>query len=141
MMVATIRTCARMIALAWLSVAPALADSPRPSIAMHGAPALPDDFDHWPYANTEAPMGGRLTLAYLGSFDSLNPFNVKALSTSEGLIGNVYQSLMARSIGRLGKVADVPLMGTAFATGAISPITLAESLPIKARTCSMASIC
>ncbi len=97
MMVATIRTCARMIALAWLSVAPALADSPRPSIAMHGAPALPDDFDHWPYANPEAPKGGRLTLAYLGSFDSLNPFNVKALSTSEGLIGNVYQSLMARS--------------------------------------------
>jgi len=43
-------------------------------------------------------QGGRLDLAYLGAFDSLNPYNVKALSTSQGLVGNVYQSLMARSL-------------------------------------------
>ena len=55
------------------------------------------DFDHLPYANPDAPKGGRLSLAYLGAFDSLNPYNVKALSTAQGLIGNVYQSLMARS--------------------------------------------
>ena len=67
------------------------------AIAMHGAPALAADFDHLPYANPEAPKGGRLALAYLGAFDSLNPYNVKALSTAQGLVGNVYQSLMARS--------------------------------------------
>ncbi len=67
------------------------------SIAMHGEPALPPDFDHLPYVNPAAPRGGRLDLAYLGAFDSLNPYNVKALSTAQGLIGNVYQSLMARS--------------------------------------------
>jgi peptide/nickel transport system substrate-binding protein len=50
-----------------------------------------------PYANPDAPKGGRLTLAYLGAFDSLNPYNVKALSTAQGLVGNVYQSLMMRS--------------------------------------------
>ena len=60
-------------------------------------PALPPDFAHLPYVNPEAPKGGRLNLAYLGAFDSLNPFNVKALSTAQGLIGNVYQSLMIRS--------------------------------------------
>ena len=54
-------------------------------------------FDHLPYVNPQAPKGGRLDLAYLGAFDSLNPYNVKALSTAQGLIGNVYQSLMARS--------------------------------------------
>ncbi len=67
------------------------------AIAMHGEPALPPNFDHLPYANPGAPKGGRLDLAYLGAFDSLNPYNVKALSTAQGLIGNVYQSLMVRS--------------------------------------------
>ncbi len=70
---------------------------PVSAIAMHGRPALPPGFDHLPYVNPEAPKGGRLNLAYLGAFDSLNPYNVKALSTAQGLVGNVYQSLMARS--------------------------------------------
>src|SRR5208282_1502903 len=70
---------------------------PVSAIAMHGRPALSPDFDHLPYASPEAPKGGRLNLAYLGAFDSLNPYNVKALSTAQGLVGNVYQSLMARS--------------------------------------------
>ena len=52
---------------------------------------------HLPYVNPDAPKGGRLALAYLGAFDSLNPYNVKALSTAQGLVGNVYQSLMTRS--------------------------------------------
>jgi len=85
------------IALAW---APAEAGSlgpPMGAIAMHGRPALLPDFDHLPYVNPHAPKGGKLDLAYLGAFDSLNPYNVKALSTAQGLIGNVYQSLMARS--------------------------------------------
>src|SRR5271157_1603073 len=78
---------------------PALAEIGQPvgAIAMHGNPALPPGFDQLPYVNPEAPKGGRLDLAYLGAFDSLNPYNVKALSTAQGLIGNVYQSLMARS--------------------------------------------
>src|SRR5579871_5119821 len=71
---------------------------PESAIAMHGAPGLPPGFDHWPYADPEAPKGGQLNLAYLGAFDSLNPYNVKALSTAQGLIGNVYQPLMVRSL-------------------------------------------
>ncbi len=67
------------------------------AIAMHGEPALSTDFAHLPYVNPDAPKGGRLDLAYLGAFDSLNPYNVKALSTAQGLVGNVYQSLMIRS--------------------------------------------
>jgi peptide/nickel transport system substrate-binding protein len=70
---------------------------PARAIAMHGEPALPPNFPHLPYVNPNAPKGGRLDLAYLGAFDSLNPYNVKALSTAQGLVGNVYQSLMARS--------------------------------------------
>jgi len=90
----------------WAALGLALAAFPAPAgvlgppmgaIAMHGEPALKPDFDHLPYVNPDAPRGGRLNLAYLGAFDSLNPYNVKALSTAQGLIGNVYQSLMTRS--------------------------------------------
>ena len=68
------------------------------AIAMHGEPALGPDFTALPYVNPDAPKGGRLNLAYLGAFDSLNPYNVRALSTAQGLVGNVYQSLMTRSL-------------------------------------------
>jgi peptide/nickel transport system substrate-binding protein len=79
---------------------PSLAAESHPAhaIAMHGEPALPSDFTALPYVNPDAPKGGRLDLAYLGAFDSLNPYNVRALSTAQGLIGNVYQSLMTRSL-------------------------------------------
>ena len=83
-----------------LAAAPAIAGGvgpPAGAIAMHGEAALPPDFDHLPYVNPQAPKGGAINLAYLGAFDSLNPYNVKALSTAQGLIGNVYQSLMTRS--------------------------------------------
>jgi peptide/nickel transport system substrate-binding protein len=83
-----------------LAGAPAQANSVGPqvgAIAMHSDPALPPNFNHLPYVDLQAPKGGKLNLAYLGAFDSLNPYNVKALSTAQGLIGNVYQSLMARS--------------------------------------------
>ena len=66
-------------------------------IAMHGVPALPADFDHLPYANPDAPKGGRLVVGFQGTFDSLNPFNLKSGSTAQGLNTNVFQPLMARN--------------------------------------------
>jgi peptide/nickel transport system substrate-binding protein len=66
-------------------------------IATHGAPALPPDFDHFPYADPAAKKGGRLRVGLSGTFDSLNPFNVKSGTAAQGLVGNVYQTLMARS--------------------------------------------
>ncbi|OYV32599.1 MAG: ABC transporter substrate-binding protein [Rhodospirillales bacterium 20-64-7] len=66
-------------------------------LAMHGEPELPPDFAHLPYADPSARRGGTLTLGFQGTFDSLNPFNIKAGSTAQGLIGNVFQGLMARN--------------------------------------------
>ncbi|MCP4824134.1 MAG: ABC transporter substrate-binding protein [Shimia sp.] len=43
-------------------------------IAMYGEPALPQDFVSLPYANPDAPKGGRVVTGNGGSFDSLNPF-------------------------------------------------------------------
>jgi len=65
------------------------------AIAMHGAPALPADFTHMPYANPDAPKGGRLVQGILGTFDSLNPFIVKGLAIPE-IRGTVIESLMTR---------------------------------------------
>ncbi|MDE2579767.1 MAG: ABC transporter substrate-binding protein [Hyphomicrobiales bacterium] len=67
------------------------------AIAMHGEPALPPDFRHLPYANPDAPKGGRLNLSFPGSFDSLNPYNLKSGSAAQGLSGAVYQTLLTRS--------------------------------------------
>ncbi|MGH6677063.1 MAG: ABC transporter substrate-binding protein, partial [Xanthobacteraceae bacterium] len=72
--------------------------APRYAIAMHGAPALAPNYTHFPYANPAAPKGGRLTIGLLGTFDSLNPFNVKSGSAAQGLDTNVFQTLMARSL-------------------------------------------
>src|SRR2546421_12380125 len=65
------------------------------AIAMHGAPALPADFTHMPYANPEAPKGGRLVQGFLGTFDSLNPLIVRGLAVQQ-IRGFVVESLMAR---------------------------------------------
>jgi peptide/nickel transport system substrate-binding protein len=65
------------------------------AIAMHGVPALPADFTHKPYANADAPKGGRLVWGILGTFDSLNPLIVRGLAVQQ-VRGFVLESLMAR---------------------------------------------
>ncbi len=84
-----------------VGAAPATADATHGlavhGLAVHGAPALPPDFHHFPYADPAAKKGGRLRVGLPGTFDSLNPFNVKSGSAAQGLVGNVFQSLMARS--------------------------------------------
>src|SRR4030081_3302354 len=65
------------------------------AIAMHGAPALPADFTHMPYANPNAPKGGRLVQGIPGTFDSLNPLIVRGLAVHQ-IRGFVIESLMAR---------------------------------------------
>ena len=78
--------------------AAAAQDEGTPAIAMHGSPALPPGFDHFPYVDPDAPKGGSLRLCFLGTFDSLNPFNLKAGSTAQGLSNLVFEPLMARSL-------------------------------------------
>jgi peptide/nickel transport system substrate-binding protein len=71
------------------------------AISMHGAPAVPADFTHMPYANPDAPKGGRLVESMLGTFDSLNPLIVRGAAVQQirGLPferGLVLESLMVR---------------------------------------------
>lgn len=86
-------------ALIMLSLSPASVadDMQRHGIAMHGEPSLPRDFPHLPYANPEAPKGGRIVLALQGSFDSINPLIVLGLAP-DAVPKYVLQSLMQRSL-------------------------------------------
>jgi peptide/nickel transport system substrate-binding protein len=65
------------------------------ALAMHGAPALPPDFTRMPYANPDAPKGGRLIWGILGTFDSLNPNIVRGIAVQQ-IRGFVVESLMTR---------------------------------------------
>jgi peptide/nickel transport system substrate-binding protein len=65
------------------------------ALAMHGAAALPPGFTHMPYANPDAPKGGRLIWGLLGTFDSLNPLIVRGIAVQQ-IRGFVVESLMTR---------------------------------------------
>ncbi len=74
---------------------------PSHAIAMHGDPALPADFQNFPYVNPSAPKGGRIDYAWQGTFDSLNPFIVQG-DGARGLFdqyfgNNVFETLLMRS--------------------------------------------
>lgn len=90
--IAAWRMGAAMIAIAGMALA-----EPQHGIAMYGDPALPPDFVSLPYANPDAPKGGRIVTSEVGGFDSLNPFILKG-SVSWQLRYFVGESLMARSL-------------------------------------------
>lgn len=89
---------ARLAGAIALSVALSGAGMAQPmhGIAMYGAPALPPDFTHLPYANPDAPTGGRIVTGETGSFDSLNP-HIREGSVPWQLRLLAYESLLGRS--------------------------------------------
>lgn len=92
-----------LITMALAAGAMPLRAAPTYAIAMHGTPALPADFGHFPYADPDAPKGGSITYGVIGTFDSLNPFILSSMrTTARGLsdpeFGNlVFEPLMQRS--------------------------------------------
>ncbi len=82
-------------AAAILSVQAALAE-PKHGIAMYGEPALPPDFTALPYANPDAPKGGKIVTGEVGSYDSLNPYILKG-STPWQLRFLASEALMGRN--------------------------------------------
>jgi peptide/nickel transport system substrate-binding protein len=76
---------------------------PLHGIAMHGEPDLPADYKNFPYVNPQVKKGGSVHYGVVGTYDSLNPFNLKSIrTTARGVwdpgFGNfIYESLMVRS--------------------------------------------
>ncbi|NGQ90797.1 ABC transporter substrate-binding protein [Rhodobacter sp. HX-7-19] len=63
---------------------------------MYGQPALPPDFVSLPYANPDAPKGGRIVFGESGGFDSLNPFIINGIAPA-GLSAHTVETLLGRS--------------------------------------------
>lgn len=70
---------ASAVLLSSLSAALAQQPVPAPGIAMYGEPKYKAGFDHFDYVNPDAPKGGELRRAAIGTFDSLNPFIIKGV--------------------------------------------------------------
>ncbi len=86
---------ARAAAILGFSCGLVLAE-PLHGIAMYGEPALEEGFLALPYANPDAPKGGKLVLGESGGFDSLNPFILKGRAPW-GVRAHVFESLMGRN--------------------------------------------
>ena len=75
------KVLATYVGLTAIALAQALSGAaqaePAHGIAMYGEPALPPNFVSLPYANPDAPKGGRIVQGEVGSFDSLNPYILK----------------------------------------------------------------
>lgn len=83
-----------LLATPALLAAPVQAQAPtrRHALALLGQPELPEGFSHFPWVNPDAPKGGEVVLAALGSYDSLNGFILRG-TPAIGL-GNIYDTLM-----------------------------------------------
>ena len=83
--------------LSTFAAPPAQADEPvcRHAISLVGAPKMPADYKNFDWVNPDAPKGGVLKQAEIGSFDSLNPFTISG-SSAEGL-GMLFDTLFTPS--------------------------------------------
>jgi peptide/nickel transport system substrate-binding protein len=90
------------------------AAEPSHGIAMYGEPALPPDFVSLPYAEPDAPKGGRIVLGETGGFDSLNPYILKGRAPW-GVQAHVFETLMGRNwdepFGLYGLLAESITVG------------------------------
>ena len=105
----------RLAAAAILMVlaAPCALAQPAHGVAMHGEPAYPPDFTHFSYVDPDAPKGGSLVMAAIGSFDSTNPYIIRGEPVAG--IGLVYDTLTTQSndepfteYGLLAEKIDMP---------------------------------
>jgi len=81
-----------------LSLGPAhgqAASAPKPmhGIAMHGDLKYPPGFKHFDYVNPNAPKGGLVKLAGIGTFDNLNPFILRGVAAAAAV--DTFDTLLA----------------------------------------------
>ncbi len=65
------------------------------ALSLHGEPKYGPGFKHFDYVNPDAPKGGSVRLAEIGSFDSLNPFILKGVA-ADG-VGGLFDTLTFHS--------------------------------------------
>ncbi len=68
---------------------------PRHGLALFGDLKYPADFSHFDYVNPDAPKGGNVKYAAIGTFDSFNPFILKGQPANA--VGVMFDTLMMPS--------------------------------------------
>jgi microcin C transport system substrate-binding protein len=81
---------AASIALA-ISSTPGMAE-PQHGLSLFGDLKYPANFQHFDYANPDAPKGGVVKFAAIGTFNTLNPFQL--VGNKEGSEGQIFDTLM-----------------------------------------------
>ena len=84
------------LALGLCLALPAAAQTTTHGIALHGTPKYAASFTHFDYINPDAPKGGELRLAALGTSDTINPFTLRGVAADGAAM--VFETLMARSM-------------------------------------------
>jgi microcin C transport system substrate-binding protein len=109
----------RIFAKAFLAASLALAASSLPGMAepQHGLSLFgdlkyPANFQHFDYVNPDAPKGGTVKFAAIGTFNTLNPFQL--VGNKDGAEGQIFDTLMtaaadepASSYGLLAQSVEV----------------------------------
>ncbi|AWH90147.1 extracellular solute-binding protein [Limnobaculum parvum] len=64
------------------------------TLSLIGAPKYPDDFQHFDYTNPQAPRGGQITVAAIGTYDNFNRYALRGnpLDGSERLSDTLFAS-------------------------------------------------
>ncbi|MDP7487802.1 MAG: hypothetical protein QF547_07170, partial [Alphaproteobacteria bacterium] len=65
------------------------------AISMFGDVKYGPDFGHFDYVDPDAPKGGTVKLATIGTFDTLNPFTLKGVSGAGSF--QIYDTLLTSS--------------------------------------------
>jgi microcin C transport system substrate-binding protein len=66
-----------------------------PALSMYGDLKYPPGFKHFDYVNPDAPKGGTVKLASIGTFDNLNPFILKGVAAAG--LGGTFDTLLIGS--------------------------------------------
>lgn len=95
------------------TAAPAIGATASHGLAMHGDLKYGPGFTHFDYARPDAPKGGEVHLAAVGTYDTLNPFTLKGVSASG--LGRLFDTLTIRSddeafseYGLLAETIEIP---------------------------------
>ncbi|MGB7242454.1 MAG: extracellular solute-binding protein [Sulfitobacter sp.] len=73
--------------------------------SFYGDLTYPADYPHFSYVNPDAPKGGEISFATLGTFDSMNPYSRKGRGGALSTI--MYESLLGEGTGGAVAPADV----------------------------------
>jgi len=63
--------------------------------SFYGDLSYPADYPHFDYVNPEAPKGGEIAIAFVGSLDSMNPYSGKGRAHLFSVFG--YESLLGEA--------------------------------------------